>query len=69
MVDDIIALVAVGEFYIQEIKDYYWDLKKDGFTIKVLTDDSSHFDVNDVTIYKRPVFNYFDKLHFSLKSR
>ncbi len=66
MVDDIIALVAVGEFYIQEIKDYYWDLKKDGFTIKVLTDDSSHFDVNDVTIYKRPVFNYFDKLHFSL---
>ena len=50
MVDDIIALVAVGEFYIQEIKDYYWNLKEDGFTIKVLTDDSSHFDVNDVTI-------------------
>ena len=31
MADDIVALVAVGEFYIQEIKDYYWDLKKDGF--------------------------------------
>lgn len=66
MVDNIIALVAVGEFYIQEIKDYYWDLKKLGFSVKVLTDDSSHFDENDVTLYEKPIFNYFDKLYFSL---
>lgn len=66
MVDNIIALVAVGEFYIQEIKDYYWDLKKLGFSVKVLTDDSSYFDENDVTLYEKPIFNYFDKLYFSL---
>lgn len=66
MIDDVIALVAVGEFFIQEIKDYYWDLKKSGFLVKVLTDNSSHFDVDDVIFYHKPIFNYFDKIYFSL---
>jgi hypothetical protein len=65
--DDIIVLVAVGEYYNQEIKDYYWDLKNSGFTIKVLTDEPSHYDINDISLYNRPIFNYFDKIHFSLK--
>lgn len=65
--DNIVSLVAVREFYIQEIKDYYWNLKRLGFTIKVLTDNPNHFDINDVTFYEREVFNYFDKIHFSLK--
>jgi hypothetical protein len=65
--DDIIVLVAVGEYYNQEIKDYYWDLKNSGFTIKVLTDEPSHYNINDISLYNRPIFNYFDKIHFSLK--
>lgn len=65
--EDIIVLVAIGEFYIQEIKDYYWELKNSGFTVKVLTDDPTHFDINDISLYDKPIFNYFDKIHFSLK--
>lgn len=65
--DYIIALVAVGDVYVNEILDYYKELKKNQITVKVLTDQPEHFDLSDVTLYEKIIFNYFDKIFFSLK--
>ncbi len=62
----IISLVAVGDFYIKEIETIYKKLKLEGFNIKVLTNDLKSFDQNDVVLYQKSNFNYFDKIYFSL---
>lgn len=61
----IIALVAVGELYVKEIIPYYNSLKEAGYDVKVLTDQPDLFK-EDAFIYKKRVFNFFDKLYFSL---
>lgn len=66
MNDFIFSLVAVGDFYIQEIKSAYHTLKTKNYQVRILTDNPEIFDKNDVTIYHKSNFNYFDKIYFSL---
>lgn len=66
MDDFIFSLVAVGDFYIQEIKNVYHTLKTKNYQVRILTDNPEIFDKNDVTIYHKSNFNYFDKIYFSL---
>lgn len=66
MDDFIISLVAVGEFYVQEIEDTYHRLKTEGYQVKVLTNTPNIFHKDDVTEYHKSNFNYFDKIYFSL---
>lgn len=65
--DYIVVLVAVGDTYVNEILEYYKELKSNQSTIKILTDQPEHFDSDDVISYEKPIFNYFDKIFFSLK--
>lgn len=65
--DYIVVLVAVGDTYVNEILEYYTELKSNQIIIKILTDQPELFDLNDVVLYQRTVFNYFDKIFFSLK--
>lgn len=67
MEEYIISLVAVGDFYVEEIKSVYEKLKTKGFNIKILTNNPEIFDVKDIVIYQKSNFNYFDKLFFSLE--
>ena len=62
----IVALVAVGDKHVDEIIPYYNRLKRWGYNVKVLTDQPIKFDVADVSVYKKHIFNYFDKLYFPL---
>lgn len=62
----IFSLVAVGESYIKEIEGTYKTLKANNFQVKILTDNPDLFDKDDVTIYQKSNFNYFDKIYFSL---
>jgi hypothetical protein len=63
----IVVLVAVGNTHVNEILEYYRELKSNQTIIKILTDQPSNFDLNDVILYQKSVFNYFDKIFFSLK--
>lgn len=65
--DYIVVLVAVGDTYVNEILEYYTELKSNQIIIKILTDQPELFDLNDVVLYQKTVFNYFDKIFFSLK--
>lgn len=65
--DYIVVLVAVGDFHVNEILEYYKELKNNQIIIKILTDQPEHFDSDDIISYEKPVFNYFDKIYFSLK--
>jgi len=66
MDDFIFSLVAVGKFYVQEIESIYYSLKTKNYQVRILTDTPEVFDKNDVTIYHKSNFNYFDKIYFSL---
>jgi hypothetical protein len=61
-----VALVAVGDKYVQEIIPYYNRLKQWGYDVEILTNQPIHFDKGDVTLYTKKIFNYFDKLYFAL---
>jgi hypothetical protein len=63
----IVALVAVGRSYVEEIVPYYNRLKKSGYEVKVLTDHLDQFESEDVTPYTKRIFNYFDKIYFTLE--
>jgi hypothetical protein len=65
--DIVVALVAVGEKYVDEIIPRYNRLKRWGYNVKVLTDQPTKFEVADVILYGKRVFNYFDKLYFALE--
>jgi hypothetical protein len=64
--DVIVALVAVGEKYVDELIPRYNRLKRLGYNVKVLTNQPFRFEMTDVTSYKKRVFNYFDRLYFAL---
>ena len=53
--DYIISLVAVGDTHVNEILEYYKELKSNHITTKVLTNHPEHFDLNDVTLYEKSV--------------
>lgn len=63
----VVALVAVGEEYVQEILPYYNKLKRLGYNVKILTNYPDQFQSQDVTLYTKRIFNYFDKLYFALE--
>jgi len=63
----IVALVAVGEEYVQEIIPYYNKLKRSGYDVKILTNYPDEFQSEDVTLYTKRIFNYFDKIYFALE--
>lgn len=65
--DYIVVLVAVGDVHVNEILEYYKELKNNQIIIKILTDQPKQFDSDDIISYEKPVFNYFDKIYFSLK--
>lgn len=62
----VVALVAVGREYVEEIIPYYNKLKQTGYNVKVLTDEPLEFNLQDTTPYTKHIFNYFDKIYFSL---
>ena len=62
----IVALVAVGDKHVNEIIPYYNQLKRWGYNVKILTDQPIKFEIADVTVYTKHIFNYFDKLYFPL---
>jgi hypothetical protein len=66
MEDTIIFLVGVGEKSGNNIKEYYNELKNSYFNVKVLTNQPTYFESEDVITYKKEIFNYFDKIHESL---
>lgn len=63
----VVALVAVGEEYVQEILPYYGKLKRLGYNVKILTNYPHEFQSEDATLYTKHIFNYFDKLYFALE--
>jgi hypothetical protein len=63
----VVALVAVGREYVEEIVSYYNRLKKSGYDVKVLTDHPQEFQSDDATLYTKRIFSYFDKLYFALE--
>lgn len=62
----IISLVAVGDFYTEEIMPHYEKFKVKGLDVNVLTDKPELFNNGDTTQYTKSVFNYFDKIFHSL---
>jgi len=64
----VVALVAVGDKYVQEIIPYYRQLKQWGYRVAILTDQPLHFNIEDVTLYTKSIFNYFDKIYFALNN-
>ena len=62
--DIIIALVAVGDKYVQEIIPYYNELKQWGYNVEILTDQPIHFNRGDVTLYTKKIFNYFNQIKY-----
>lgn len=66
MEDTIIFLVGVGEKSTNNIIEYYNELKNNYFNVKVLTNQPTYFESQDVVIYRKEIFNYFDKIHGAL---
>lgn len=62
----IICTVASGIEYVISVQKYYKQLKIENFNVKVFTDLPEYFNDEDVVIYNKPFFNYFDKLFFCI---
>jgi hypothetical protein len=63
----ILAIVAVGDSYIEKCLPYLNKFKNNGYQIKILTDNPSCFIGYDTQLYENKIFSYFDKLIFSFR--
>jgi hypothetical protein len=63
----ILAIVAVGDRYIENCLPHLDRFKNYGYQIKILTDNPKSFIGYDVQLYENKIFSYFDKLIFSLR--
>lgn len=64
--DFIIALVGVNAHHVDDCQSLYYYLKRNGFTVKVLTNRPSLFEDKDVYEYSNKIFTYLDKILYCL---
>jgi hypothetical protein len=62
----IISLVGVNSPHENDCARLYHHLKKEGYTVKVLTSNPESFNSEDVHVYSKEIFVYLDKILFSL---
>lgn len=63
----LLAIVAVGKKYIDNIQSHLPKYIENGWDIRILTDNCDSFPTIKTYEYKNKVFSYIDKLLFSLK--
>jgi hypothetical protein len=63
----ILAIIAVGDDYINNCLKYLDKFKDSGYSVKVLTDKPELFNDYDVYHFKNQIFSYFEKILFPLK--
>jgi hypothetical protein len=63
----LLAIVAVGEKYVYNTKEHLPKFIKNGWDVRILTDDCNAFPTLKTYEYKNKIFSYIDKLIFPLK--
>lgn len=62
----VISLVGVNSYHVDDCQKLYYYLKRQGYTVKVLTSKPGLFEAGDAYEYSNRIFTYLDKILYCL---